>query len=75
MEASKISSGVITLDMREIDLKQLIIQTSGEFDDQLQARDLQLILSLPETEMWICADGRRSGALSGWGSVQGDGDV
>ncbi|MCC8080701.1 MAG: hypothetical protein LIO80_01570 [Lachnospiraceae bacterium] len=59
VEASKISSGVITLDMREIDLKQLIKQASGEFDDKLQARDLQLVLNLPEEEMRICADGRR----------------
>lgn len=59
VEASKISSGVITLDMREIDLKQLIKQASGEFDDKLQARDLQLVLNLPEEEMRIFADGRR----------------
>jgi len=59
VEASKISSGVITLDMREIDLKQLIKQASGEFGDKLQARDLQLVLNLPEEEMRICADGRR----------------
>ncbi|MCD7981984.1 MAG: ATP-binding protein [Clostridiales bacterium] len=59
VEASKISSGVITLDMREIDLKQLIIQATGEFDDKLQERNLQLVLNLPEEEMRISADGRR----------------
>jgi len=59
VEASKISSGVITLDMREIDLKQLIKQASGEFDDKFQSRNLQLVLNLPEEEMRIRADGRR----------------
>ncbi len=59
VEASKISSGVITLDMREIDLKQLIKQASGEFDDKFQSRNLQLVLHLPEEEMRIRADGRR----------------
>ncbi len=59
VEASKISSGNITLDMQEINLKQLIKQTNGEFEEKFAARNLELVCSLPESEMVIRADGRR----------------
>lgn len=59
VEASKISSGVITLDMTEINLKQLIKQTNGEFGEKFEARQLELVCELPEGEMLILADGRR----------------
>jgi K+-sensing histidine kinase KdpD len=59
VEASKISSGNITLDMQEINLKQLIKQTNGEFEEKFSAKNLELVCSLPESEMIIKADGRR----------------
>ena len=59
IEASKISSGNITLDMQEINLKQLIKQTNGEFEEKFAARHLQLVCKLPEENLMILADGRR----------------
>lgn len=59
IEASKISSGNITLDMQEINLKQLIKQTNGEFEEKFAARHLQLVCRLPEENLMILADGRR----------------
>lgn len=59
VEASKISSGNITLEMQNINLKQLIKQTNGEFEEKFAAKNLELICSLPESEMIISADGRR----------------
>lgn len=59
VEASKISSGNITLTMQEINLKQLIKQTNGEFEEKFEARNLELICDLPEEQMLIEADGRR----------------
>ncbi len=59
VEASKISSGNIVLDMQRIDLKELLMQTIGEFDERFAARNLQLVSTLPGEEMEICADGRR----------------
>lgn len=59
VEASKISSGNITLDMQDINLKQLIKQTNGEFEEKFAIKNLELICSLPESEMLIRADGRR----------------
>lgn len=60
VEASKISSGNITLTMQEINLKQLIKQTNGEFEEKFAAKELELICTLPEEEqLLIKADGRR----------------
>ena len=59
VEASKISSGNITLTMQEINLKQLIKQTNGEFEEKFEAKNLDLICNLPEEQMLIMADGRR----------------
>ena len=59
VEASKISSGNITLTMQEINLKQLIKQTNGEFEEKFAAKNLNLICDLPEEQMLIRADGRR----------------
>ncbi len=59
IEASKISSGNITLDIQEINLKQLIKQTNGEFGEKFEARHLKLVCTLPEGNLMIRADGRR----------------
>lgn len=59
VEASKISSGNITLDMQKIDLRQLILQENGEFEEKFQNRDLQLVFQLADEPLMILADGRR----------------
>ena len=45
--------------MQEINLKQLIKQTNGEFEEKFEAKNLDLICDLPEEQMLIMADGRR----------------
>ena len=59
VEASKISSGNIQLNIEEINLKQLLKQTNGEFEEKFQNKDLTLVCTLPENQMLIRADGRR----------------
>ena len=59
VEASKISSGNITLDMQELNLKQLILQSNGEFEEKFQDKHLELICQLPTCDMLVCGDGRR----------------
>lgn len=59
MEAAKISSGNITLELQNINLKQLLYQTNGEFEEKFAKRNLQLVCTLPESDVFICADGRR----------------
>ena len=60
VEASKVSSGNISLDMMNLNLVEMIQQTSGEFHEKFAARNLEEVLNLPEEEAMICVDGRRT---------------
>lgn len=60
VEASKVSSGNITLECMNINLVEMIQQTSGEFEEKFAARDLKEVLTLPEEEALIYVDGRRT---------------
>ncbi|MBS6193989.1 MAG: HAMP domain-containing histidine kinase [Clostridiales bacterium] len=59
VEASKISSGNVVLDMQPIHFGELVWQTNGEFEEKFQARGLELVCKIPETPTMIMADGRR----------------
>ena len=59
VEASRISSGNITLQMTKINLVELIYQTGGEFNEKFEAKDLTTITKLPKDAVIIMADGRR----------------
>lgn len=58
VEASKASSGNIKLNMEIINVKELINQISGEFEDKLNEKNLELILNIPEEDVKIKADSR-----------------
>lgn len=59
VEASKISSGNITLEYMNINLTELVYQTTGEFTEKFEARNLKIMLNVPEEPAMIRADGRR----------------
>ncbi len=59
VEASKASSGNIKLEISDIDLVEMIQQTTGEFEEKYESRHLELINSLPNEVIIIEADGRR----------------
>lgn len=59
VEASKISSGNITLDMVKLDFVELIYQTAGEFNEKFEEKDLTAVTRLPRESVMIYADGRR----------------
>ena len=59
VEASKVSSGNITLEFMNLNLVEMIQQTSGEFEEKFKARDLEEVMNLPGEEVVIRADGRR----------------
>ena len=59
VEASKVSSGNITLEFMNINFVEMIQQTSGEFEEKFKARNLTEVLTLPEEEVIIRVDGRR----------------
>ena len=58
VEASKASSGNIKLKMEKINVNEIIKQVSGEFEDRFKARNLEEIMTLPEENVFISADGR-----------------
>ena len=59
VEASKISSGNIKLEFMNLNLVEMIQQTSGEFEEKFKAGDLEEVMNLPNEEIVIRADGRR----------------
>ncbi|MGN0291291.1 MAG: histidine kinase dimerization/phospho-acceptor domain-containing protein [Lachnospiraceae bacterium] len=59
VEASKISSGNITLEMVRINLVELVYQTGGEFNEKFEKSSLTVVTKLPKESVTIMADGRR----------------
>ena len=59
VEASRASSGNVVLDIRRIDVKELLMQTSGEFVERFEARGLHLVENFPQNPQYVDADGRR----------------
>ena len=59
VEASKVSSGNITLEMMDVNLVEMINQTEGEFTEKFEAKNLKVVQSLPDVPAMIHVDGRR----------------
>ena len=59
VEASKVSSGNITLNFEHLNFVELINQTTAEFTEKFEAKDLELIENVPNAAAVVRADGRR----------------
>ncbi|MDO4284602.1 MAG: HAMP domain-containing sensor histidine kinase [Eubacteriales bacterium] len=59
VEASKISSGNITLQIERINFVELINQALGEFSEKLSARSLTVVLRTERPSMYVGADSRQ----------------
>lgn len=59
VEASRISSGNIKLDMQKIDIVELVYQTGGEFNEKFETKELTIVTKLPKSAVFIYADGRQ----------------
>ena len=59
VEASKISSGNISLNMEDLDLREMVSQSLGEFEDRIEAAGLSVIYEKPEEKMLVHADPAR----------------
>ena len=59
VEASKISSGNITLNMEVLNLGELLQQTIGELSEKLEAAKLSVVAEIDEKPCLIYADSRR----------------
>lgn len=58
VEASKASTGVLSVTREKIGMSQLIDQATAEWEEKLSDRKLTLVSTLPEGETWVYADGR-----------------
>lgn len=59
VEASKVSSGKISLEYMDVDLVEIIQQTEGEMAEKFEARNLKMIVNLPAEPAVVHVDGRR----------------
>ena len=59
LEASKISSGNITLHPENINLAELLKQALGEFSEKFEEKNLTIVEDFSEKEVYIEADSRR----------------
>ncbi|MCI9017010.1 MAG: HAMP domain-containing histidine kinase [Clostridia bacterium] len=58
IEASKVSSGSIKLQLEKINIKELINQINAEFEEKLRDRGLEIIKTVPDEEIYIKADSK-----------------
>ena len=58
IEASKASSGAMSVDLQPCDLGVLLDQSAGEYSERLEQAGLELVLQKPETPVTVLADGR-----------------
>lgn len=59
VEASKASTGNISLEMADLNFVELIHQVIGEFEERFQEKNLSIMVHFDQEEAIICADGRR----------------
>ncbi len=58
VEASKASAGALSVDFVCVSCNELISQLIGEFEDSFEAKNLSLIVSIPEKDVMIKADSK-----------------
>ena len=59
VEASKASSGTLSVEMARCEVGVLLEQTLGEYTEKLTEKGLSPVLTVPEDPIFILADGRR----------------
>ncbi len=59
VEASKASTGNLTVELTKCNLAVLINQAVGEFSEKLETKGLQVVQSIVSQEIYIMADGKR----------------
>lgn len=59
VEASKLSSGVIKLEFDKLNLVELIKQSAGEYEEKFAEKNLEVVMDLPMSPVYVKADGRK----------------
>ncbi len=58
VEASKASTGSLSVDLQPCELGVLLSQTAGEYEERLQSLGLSLVVKAPEEPVMVMADSR-----------------
>lgn len=58
IEASKASSGALSVNLEKLEAGVFLVQTVGEFEEKTAKNDLELLIKKPEEPVYILADGR-----------------
>ena len=58
VEASKASTGALSVNREKISMSQLLDQALGEWTEKLGERKLTVVSNLPDGDTWVYADGR-----------------
>lgn len=59
VEAAKVSSGNISIDMVSADFTEMIAQVNGEFEERFRQADLALVAGFEKGPLYVRMDGRR----------------
>ena len=59
VEASKASSGTLSVELARCNLSVLVNQAIGEFTEKLESKNLQVVQFVDNQDIYIMADGRR----------------
>ena len=59
IEASKASTGNLEIELAPCNVKVLVSQAAGEYEERLKAEGLTLVTGYPEGDLTILSDGRR----------------
>ena len=58
IEASKVSTGNVSLNMEKINIVELVNQAVGEFEDRFKKHNLNTIIDSTENEIYVMADSK-----------------
>ena len=58
VEASKASSGAVTVNRENLNIGELVNQSVGEFAERLEAAAITPVINLPEEDVYVYTDGR-----------------
>lgn len=60
VEASKLNSGVVELNVENIDIVQLVNQSLAEYSERFEKSGLHIIKNITKDTIIVCADGRKT---------------
>jgi len=58
IEASKASSGVMSVNLERVNVSELLRQSAAEYGERMAAAGIATVMTLPEDDIYITADGR-----------------